>query len=114
MRYIKGDLRMHFNYDLGENLNTIDFSGATVQKETRTRRKKNPEIEFPKELENLYLEALPISAAKKKDLINLCNTGVIPEEYHGWYKQLKSSTDAVDLIPDDPVSDSLDDEDEQQ
>ena len=30
-----------------------------------------------------YKGKLPISAAKKKDLIQMCRTGVIPPEFHG-------------------------------
>lgn len=43
---------------------------------------------MPIELNKLYSRKLPISAAKKKDLVKLCTKKVIPQEYHPWYKSL--------------------------
>ena len=37
------------------------------------------------ELPRKYKSKQPISAAKKKDLLTLCRTGVIPSEYHEYF-----------------------------
>lgn len=54
-----------------------------------------PPIINPLHLSNLYKKELPITQLKKRDLMKLCNTGVIPTEYHTWYNSLseRSETD---------------------
>lgn len=83
----------------------------TLQPTPRTRksnRKSNPnsveplaeqEFKIP-DLKQLYKKPLPISAAKKKDLLTLCQKEIIPEEYHGWFRSLGCDGDIVDRIPD--------------
>ncbi|KAI4469687.1 dna-directed rna polymerases i ii and iii subunit rpabc2 [Holotrichia oblita] len=51
-------------------------------------------------------------AAKKKDLLKLCKTEVIPEEYHPWYKALPSSKAVKDQIPAPAASDSTSEDSE--
>lgn len=72
-------------------------SGTTHKYATRNKAKQQSteeeqltcsELTFPP-LEPLYEKRLPISVAKQKDLIHLCEKGAIPEEYHGWYKKFK-------------------------
>ena len=66
-----------------------------VQKKKRVRRRMSatPELEddTPRfcEIPPKYHEALPISAAKKKDLLALCSASIIPQRYHDFYKNLK-------------------------
>lgn len=43
---------------------------------------------MPVELQKLYSRQLPISAAKKKDLLTLCRKKIIPQEFHAMYKSL--------------------------
>jgi hypothetical protein len=38
-----------------------------------------------------YEQYLPISKAKKKDLLQLCRKNIIPTELHGWYESLPAS-----------------------
>lgn len=52
---------------------------------------KGRPLALPKLLKMIYSKILPISAKKKKGLLNLCNSSsnkppVIPEEFHEWYK----------------------------
>ncbi|RVE43592.1 hypothetical protein evm_011776 [Chilo suppressalis] len=42
-------------------------------------------------------------AAKKKDLDDLCNKGVIPEEYHGLYRSLATETSQSDRFPSETI-----------
>ena len=38
-----------------------------------------------------YKTQLPVSKAKKDDLLSLCRTGVVPEEHHAFYHHLDYS-----------------------
>ena len=42
--------------------------------------------------------ALPISKAKKKDLIELCRDGTIPTEFHTFYNSLPCESDVADCL----------------
>ena len=42
---------------------------------------------------------LALSAAKKKDLLSLCKSGVIPELYHHYYNSLRTDCKANDRLP---------------
>lgn len=46
---------------------------------------------------HIYENELPISEAKKKDLLKLCASGVIPVELHQWYKNLPTLKSAKDF-----------------
>ena len=46
-----------------------------------------------------YTEKLVVSTDKKRDLVALCKTGIIPEEYHDFYKSLKTSEEVKDRVP---------------
>ena len=45
-----------------------------------------------------YDSKLPISAAKKKDLMQMCRKGVIPTEFHDFYESLPSNSSAPDKL----------------
>lgn len=68
-----------FSYDY-----TSQYRELHVSLQSRGRPSKT-------KLVQLYKTTLPISEAKKKDLVKLCNSGVIPKEYHQWFKSLPSS-----------------------
>ena len=53
-----------------------------ITKMPRGRRSK------PATLVQLYKKQLGISAAKKKDLVQLCQNGAIPDDVHEWYMNL--------------------------
>lgn len=133
MRYIKGDLKIYYNYDMSENFKQIDVTCSEKPSKTTpavttpgnhgysTRRKsKLPEAEIPATevcevfssppLQQLYKNPLPVSIAKKKDLLNLCKKGIIPDEYHGWFESLVTDSETVDRVPDASKSDEDSDE----
>jgi hypothetical protein len=59
-------------------------------------------------LEQLYPNQLPITEAKKKDLLKLCRTGVIPKEHHQWFSSMKSTKLAVpDVTPEPSLDEQL-------
>lgn len=130
LRYIKGESKIFYNYDMSTNFCSIDVTKKFGQKEnadnseiqiehgygTRNKRRKNLDISspppepttakyFPDELLALYQNPICISAAKKKDLIQLCEKGVIPEEFHAWFQGLNTGVGCKDMLPDCTLSD---------
>ena len=61
----------------------------------------------------LYNAKLPISSAKKKDLLSLCESGIIPEDLHGYYRSLPVVANMKELLPLPDDADDMDDDDEQ-
>ena len=45
-----------------------------------------------------YSSVRPISEQKKKDLENLCNIGVIPRDYHAYFRNLQSNGHVEDFV----------------
>lgn len=63
----------------------------------------------PKPLKALpvcYKDKLPISEAKKRDLLSLCTSGVIPEEHQDFFRKLSSSSSVGDKLPQPDINDS--------
>lgn len=51
-------------------------------------------------LKELYSSEVPISQAKKRDLLRLCKNGVIPKEDHRFFQALKTKKESTtDLTP---------------
>jgi hypothetical protein len=48
--------------------------------------KKRGRPSEPYQLAKKYISRQAIAAAKKKDLVGLCKNGIIPSEYHEYYK----------------------------
>ena len=72
----------------------------------KTRKTSNEKV-----LQAAYKAKIPISAAKKKDLIQLCDKGIIPEEFHAYYNSLPAKAGTIERVP-LPGSDESDDTDE--
>ncbi|XP_053394182.1 uncharacterized protein LOC123551820 isoform X2 [Mercenaria mercenaria] len=68
MRFVK-DLpdTMLFKNDLRD-----DFTAIKIAKD----------VKLNEVVPNKYRQKLPVSAAKKKDLMTLCKNGAIPKDYH--------------------------------
>lgn len=127
MKYVKGEMKLYYNYDMSENFFFIDLTPTNSNQvsfdldppvhhySTRKRKKRADdaviqnvriiEPELPAELTQLYRKCLPISKAKKADLLKLCSKGVIPEEYHDWYEKIETEDSIIDRLPDATVSD---------
>lgn len=59
---------------------------------------------------NKYRQKIPISAAKKRDLMTLCKNGTIPKDHHDYYKNLPSSSTVKDKLPESDIEESDRDE----
>jgi hypothetical protein len=79
-------------------MNDNDFERVQLKKETQ------PSAKCP--LSKLYKSKLPISSAKKKDLIALCKKGIIPSEFHDYYKSLPTSQSATELLAEPDIEES--------
>jgi len=55
-------------------------------------------------LKQAYIRPLPVSEAKKKDLMKLCQKGVICEKFHAFYEQLCTASNIVDTLPEPDVT----------
>ena len=79
-------------YDFDEEFQAIQLTGI---KRGRSTDVSSPNDKLPRR----YQAKLPISAAKKKDLVDLCKAGIIPTEFHEYYKTLPSQQNKADRLP---------------
>ena len=75
--------------------NDDDFKVITLKRKGKRGRPVTGLMPFV----NKYSGKLPIAKEKKKDLVGLCQSGVIPKEYHHYYQSLKTSNDIVERLP---------------
>ncbi|KAL4705707.1 hypothetical protein ACJJTC_002138 [Scirpophaga incertulas] len=71
-------MKLHFKYNLDESQYKI------IVTKTNTRRRQQDHTDVPR----LYNQVLPISKLKKKDLVSLCSSGIIPAVHHNFYQNL--------------------------
>ena len=55
-------------------------------------------------------QALPVTKAKKNDLLSLCRDGSIPALYHPFYEALPCDSIATDRLPETGCEESEEDE----
>jgi hypothetical protein len=85
--------KLFYKYDLNEgSAMCIDCSKRTSRRVLQTDTLQ---------LGKVYGETLPITTAKYKDLMSLCQKNVIPPRYHEFYRDIKHTStmltsDAVD------------------
>ena len=81
---------VQYKYDLSAN----EFKELNVMRVAKRGRPTS--IDHPPPA---YESRLPISAAKKKDLLKLLKDRVIPAEYGQWYSSLPVSKSVRDNLP---------------
>lgn len=69
-----------------------------------SRGRTSATVSFPTELPKAYTKILPISNEKKKDLQQMCNSGIIPNELHSWYLNLPSNATQRNRLPEPSLS----------
>ena len=79
-------------YDFDKEFQAIQLTGI---KRGRSTDASSPNDKLPRG----YQAKPPISAAKKKDLVDLCKAGIIPTEFHDYYKTLPSQQNKADRLP---------------
>lgn len=88
---------------LNETFDENTFMEIKVSSRTRS---KNQFPNVPSELEGCYKDKIPISNDKKADLISLCRSGLIPEEFHAYYEGLQILKNKKDCLPMPDASDT--------
>ena len=84
---------------------STDFKSVNVARSSRGRPS------FALKLPRKYDAKVPISIAKKKDLLELCTSHVIPEQYWNFYEKLPTDTKVKDCLGSpDIVEEELDSE----
>lgn len=121
MRNVKGDENIYITYDMTDEYKILDTrmsTSASGKRTTRTTRRSNPNSVEPPytpealpTLKRVYGNPFNISQPKKKDLVSLCDKGVIPEEYQGWYRSLQCDGTIVDRVPDVALEETSSEED---
>lgn len=117
IKYIKGEKKkIYFSYDLSEdNLKCLILSENDAEKPlTRSKKQKKdlPDIALLTSIPKVYRSTLPISEAKKKNLIKMCKDDIFPEELHNWIYNLKTEKNVIDRIPDADIGDESEDDNE--
>ena len=103
IRYSKENLDcIMFKYNFDDEFRVLKVAGTIKRGHTAE----------PHELTRKYTARQQISAAKKKDLVNLCKSGVIPSEYHEFYKLLPSSSNISDKLADTDAEEERPDSDQ--
>ncbi|CAC5380535.1 unnamed protein product [Mytilus coruscus] len=72
---------------------------------TSTRGRATEEYQLIKK----YTSRQSISAAKKKDIVGLCKKGIIPSEYHEYYKSLLANINVKDTLAETDVEEEKND-----
>ena len=62
-------------------------------------------------IQRRYNEKLPISSAKKQDLISLCKDGNIPSEFYHYFQSITDSKSLRDCLPDPDILEEDNDSD---
>ncbi|KAF9415327.1 hypothetical protein HW555_006990 [Spodoptera exigua] len=84
--------RIEYKYNFEDEPKTIKILRSGNRNTERLSR------EF--EIKQAYDGDLPISRNKYKDLINLCQTNIIPEKYHNFYQKLKFDQNVQEPLED--------------
>ena len=84
---------------------------SAIQRRTGRNNHSLPD-HVPNILPKAYATQQPISVAKKKDLLDLCKSGIIKAQFHNYYNNLVTSKESVDRLAEpDQLEASFIDED---
>jgi len=84
------NIHTYFSYNPDCEPKTLKLKGGQNKKESRS----TTEVIAKK----LYKETIAISKEKYNDLIKLCTSGIIPNEFHEEYLQMRNSTKIQDCL----------------
>ena len=97
IRTTKAELyTLFYSYGFNDDvLEAIKVTGALNR-----RGKPSVEDDAPVEVPPKYNEKLPVTAAKKKDLLSMCESGIVPDENHSFYRGAFCKSDRKVTCPD--------------
>nr|KAG5693073.1 hypothetical protein BaRGS_010632 [Batillaria attramentaria] len=97
IHFCKGQDTMHFKYGFDDS----EYHQLCLSSSSARRRQPDlAQIIRPR-----YTEKLPVSEAKKRDLVSLCRSGEIPEDHHPFYENLPTAISKVDRLEEPDVED---------
>ena len=103
---------VQYKYSLTED---EQFKELNCSRSPRAHSSEEPTTLSQVKLAQMYEYRLPISVAKKKDLLQLLKDEVIPDAYRAFYENLPTSMSARDTLPmrdiHDPDTDTHDESD---
>ncbi|KAL8606590.1 hypothetical protein ACOMHN_009475 [Nucella lapillus] len=103
LRYLKGEEdTIYFKYKMSDPFKKLKIRHGS------SRRGRPISVTTIEELPRRYAQRLPISAAKKADLMDLCRLRIIPPTHHLFYKNLPSDCQAQDRLPDPDATEDTD------
>ena len=85
LRFAKDSHHIQYKYRYEDNFSTINVCGQG-----------RPTVSSLPQLTKYYKSRLPITSAKKKDLLALCDSRAVPKEQHYFFKSLPSSKKETD------------------
>ncbi|KAK7489266.1 hypothetical protein BaRGS_00019518 [Batillaria attramentaria] len=103
IHFCKGQDTMHFKYGFDDSeYHQLCLSSSSA-------RRRQPDLAHI--IRPRYTEKLPVSEAKKQDLLSLCRSGVIPEDHHPFYENLPTASSKVDRLEEPDVEDVIEETD---
>ncbi|KAK7500448.1 hypothetical protein BaRGS_00008355 [Batillaria attramentaria] len=81
----------------------VDKNNKRLCLSSSSARRRQPDL--AQIIRPRYTEKLPVSEAKKRDLVSLCRSGVIPEDHHPFYENLPTASSKVDRLEEPDVED---------
>ena len=104
IRYMKTENdTLFFKYRMPEPFKHLKIRGNS--------RRKRADVTIH-ELPRRYDRRLPISDAKKRDLLDLCYLGIVPKKHHSYYLAIPSNTSVPDRLAEPDVTEDIDSDDE--
>lgn len=86
-----------------------DYNALDINSSSNRGRPRSYDNCFPP-LVPAYSAQLQVNKAKKKDLIQLCDKGIIPEEVQQWYRNIPSLETSDERAPEPCIDDTSDEE----
>lgn len=102
-----------FKYEFDEDTFHCIKINMNAKKSTRATVKSGSVFKLGvTEPNKCYTSKLPISDAKKRDLLSLCKDGTIPEDFYLYFKSLPCSSETNDRIPEPDMLEEKEESDE--
>lgn len=110
VRHVKADPNVILiKYDFNDKFKSINLTGFSKTRKRRFRKVDLKDIGVT--AAQKYHARLPISRDKRKDLLHLCDSGVIPSIYRTFYAALPVADNVRDCLPKPDVEENSEDSD---
>ena len=104
IRYVKSEEdTIFFKYRMSEDFKQLKIKGNS--------RRKKISVSY-QDLPKCYEARRSISELKKRDLLDLCDLGIVPKKHHPYYQNIPSSASISDRLPEPDRTETTDTDDE--